>query len=156
MCLGCGSAFDNQGHGRTYCYCSRSCWASAREGAVNSNWRGGKSSHPLYAVFNEMLARCTRQSHKRFDDYGGRGIQVCQRWRDDFWAFVSDVGPRPGDLLASGRSAWSLDRIDNDGNYEPGNVRWANQSQQSTNRRSHGLDKRARDGHGRFAGKAVA
>ena len=104
----------------------------------NPNWRGGTTKHYLYDVYMEMIARCERPSHRRFADYGGRGISVCAEWRRDFWSFVRDVGDRPdaGAPKAPGqRSRWSIDRIDNDGNYEPGNVRWATQSEQSRNRR---------------------
>jgi hypothetical protein len=81
-----------------------------------------------------MVYRCNRPSHKRFKDYGARGIQVCQRWLDNFWAFVEDMGPRPEGKVNE-RAAYVLDRIDNDGHYEPGNVRWADTSLSSKNRR---------------------
>lgn len=107
----------------------------------NPNWRGGKSGHPLYLIYNDMVARCRRKTHLRYDDYGGRGIDVCQEWVDDFWQFVEDVGERPEGKTKAGRAYWQLDRIDNDGNYEPGNVRWATPEQQVRNRRSINPDK---------------
>lgn len=105
-------------------------------GPGNPNWRGGKMEHPLYWVYSEMIARCSRSTHSRFADYGGRGIQVCDRWRgrEGFWNFVADMGERPEGVGPSGRALWSLDRIDNDGNYEPGNCRWASNGEQSSNR----------------------
>lgn len=108
-----------------------------RPGAENPNWRGGKTRHPLYGVYNEMRNRCENATHKRWSSYGGRGISVCTRWtgREGFWNFVEDMGPRPEGVGPSGRSLWSLERVDNDGNYEPGNVIWAQQSTQSRNRR---------------------
>ena len=76
-----------------------------------------------------MIQRCTNPNAPNWYLYGGRGITVCQRWRDSYTDFLADVGPRPGVDL-------SLDRIDNDGNYEPGNVRWATRSEQQRNKRT--------------------
>jgi hypothetical protein len=80
-----------------------------------------------------MLSRCYNPLHHKYVEYGGRGITVCDRWRNDFSAFLEDVGTRPS-------SAHSLDRYpNNDGNYEPGNVRWATRSEQQRNRRVNHL-----------------
>lgn len=79
-----------------------------------------------YAPWRAMWRRCTDEKRHNWDRYGGRGICVTTEW-EDFKAFVRDVGPRPS-------RAYSLDRIDNDGNYEPGNVRWATAAEQSANR----------------------
>lgn len=76
-----------------------------------------------------MIGRCTNPLNKDFADYGGRGISVCPAWRSDFTAFLEHVGRRPS-------RDHSIDRYpDGDGNYEPGNVRWATASQQNRNRR---------------------
>lgn len=104
-------------------------------GESNGNWRGGTTKHPLYLIYCDLKARCSRKSHPRYDYYGGRGISVYSEWVEDFWAFVRDVGERPEGVSKSGRALYSLDRIDNDGNYEPGNVRWATNSEQAVNRR---------------------
>lgn len=64
----------------------------------------------------------------KYEHYGGRGITVCERWRESYPAFLADVGRKPS-------PQHSLDRIDNDGHYEPGNVRWATAKQQANNRR---------------------
>lgn len=82
-----------------------------------------------------MKARCHRPSDPRFSYYGGRGISVCDRWREDFAAFFADMGPRPS-------SKHSIDRINNDGNYEPGNCRWATQKEQMNNTRRNKSPKR--------------
>lgn len=87
---------------------------------------------PEYAIWNAMRARCHNPKHKRFSDYGGRGITVCDRWRDSFEDFLTDVGSRPSSDL-------TLDRIDNNGNYEPGNVRWVSMAAQAENRRNNVL-----------------
>lgn len=106
---------------------TKSCGCLRRATGENAiNWQGGKRTHPLYDTYRGMLERTTYPAHKDWKRYGGRGITVCQRWRDDFWNFVSDMGDRP--------NGTSIDRIDNDGNYEPGNCRWADASTQMKNR----------------------
>lgn len=124
-CPGCGTTFprrhDRPGH------CSRSCAAKSRAGQANSNWRGGKTSHPLYGIYAEIKNRTTNPRHQRWASYGGRGISLCARWTNDFWAFATDMGPRP--------TGHSIDRIDNDGPYDPGNCRWADDTTQRRNQR---------------------
>lgn len=81
---------------------------------------------PTYVSWVGMIQRCTNPKTANFRLYGGRGIKVCQRWLE-FDAFLADVGCRPAGM--------SLDRIDSDGHYEPGNVRWATASEQRANQR---------------------
>lgn len=82
-------------------------------GESNPNWRGGKASHPLYGIYNEMVHRCRNPRHVRWPSYGGRGIYVCDRWKEDFWVFVKDMGPRPEGRTESGkRPLFLLDRIE--------------------------------------------
>lgn len=91
---------------------------------------------PEYRAWAAMKARCFNPRIRNFRNHGGRGITVCAEWRDDFDAFLAHVGRKPS-------PRHSLDRIDNDGNYEPGNVRWATALEQRHNRRPWGTNRRA-------------
>jgi hypothetical protein len=75
-----------------------------------------------------MKQRCYNKKARQYSDWGGRGITVCDRWLHSFTNFLADVGKRPS-------STHSIDRIDNDGNYEPGNVKWSTASEQAANKR---------------------
>jgi hypothetical protein len=81
-----------------------------------------------------MKDRCGKPQHPHYGNYGGRGITVCDRWITSFENFIADVGTKPS-------AEYSIDRIDNDGNYEPGNVRWATAKEQIANRRGNGAAK---------------
>lgn len=87
-----------------------------------------RSKMPEYVIWEKMISRCSSPNATDYARYGGRGISVCDRWRD-FDQFLSDVGPRP-------TPSHSLDRKDNDGNYEPGNVTWATKIEQQNNKRN--------------------
>lgn len=102
---------------------TRSC------GCLRLPYNAPSDSIPEYGPWKAMKQRCHCPKDKDHHRYGGRGIIVCDRWRESFAAFLQDVGPRPS-------LAHSLDRYPNkDGNYEPGNVRWATAKQQANNRR---------------------
>ena len=93
----------------------------------------GLSYTPEYRAWQTMRLRCTVPSNPAYKDYGGRGIKVCARWLDSPEAFLADMGPKPS-------PAHELDRYpNNDGNYEPGNCRWATRSENDRNRRNNRL-----------------
>lgn len=89
----------------------------------------GRKVAPEYTAWTNMITRCTNPKHNRWQHYGGRGIAICDQWRNSYEAFLADVGRRPS-------HAHSIDRYpDCDGNYEPGNVRWATGTEQRLNQR---------------------
>lgn len=105
-------------HGRT-----TSC------GCRHSSTTHGKTKSAEYSVWETMRRRCKSPKHVSYKNYGGRGISVCEAWDKSFEAFLLDMGPRPS-------SNHQLDRINNDGNYEPGNCRWIDRTTNMLNRRS--------------------
>ncbi len=86
--------------------------------------RSGVES-PEYRTYKGMLQRCYYEKHNRYEHYGGRGISVCERWREDFRYFLEDMGSRP--------KGHSLDRVDVDGDYCPDNCKWSTPREQGTN-----------------------
>lgn len=113
---------------------TRSCGCLRREQLVARNYRHGHAKRGqisrVYYIWQQIILRCTELTHKNYHQYGGRGIKVCKRWRA-FKKFLKDMGePPPGA---------QIDRIDNDGDYEPGNCRWTTSSENCRNKRNNHL-----------------
>lgn len=105
-----------------------------------SSYRHGWSGTPTFVSWKSMLSRCRDEGNASYRYYGARGITVCDRWHD-FVAFLEDMGERPS-------LDHSIDRIDADGNYEPGNCRWLTRAEQNARRRDPGGWIRRRASHG--------
>lgn len=92
----------------------------------------GRELTTEYRAWCKMKERCYNQRNNQYPNYGGRGIRVCDRWRDSFAAFLEDMGRKPS-------KSHSMDRIDSDGDYGPDNCRWADHITQQNNRRNNRL-----------------
>lgn len=112
---------------------TKSCGCQKIDSTIKRNTKHGYSvrlnKYSEYNIWKGIKARCNNPNKKCWKDYGGRGIKLCDEWFNDFESFYNHIGPRPS-------MSHSVDRIDNDGNYEPGNVRWATIKEQANNKRT--------------------
>jgi len=105
---------------------SKSCGCIGGEKTTERNTTHGKSSTKSWRIWQAMKNRCYNKNTAQYSNYGGRGIAICKEWRESFESFFRDVGDCP--------EGKSIDRIDNDGNYEPNNVKWSSSKEQCQNK----------------------
>lgn len=109
---------------------TKSCGCLQKEKVKQNMTKHGKHKTRLYRIFNHMKARCYNEHYKRYYDYGGRGITVCDEWRNDFMTFYNWA------MNSGYNEHLTIDRINNDGNYEPSNCRWSDRKTQQRNKRT--------------------
>ncbi len=117
---------DNKYYGKDYCNKHYKRFKKYGNPLCNKKETHSMSQTAEYDAWFNMKVRCYNKKHKSYHRYGGRGIVVCERWRDDFIFFYQDMGLKPFPKA-------QLDRIDNDGNYEPSNCRWTTHARNGQN-----------------------
>lgn len=119
---------ERQHAARGWCSLHYYKWKDYDDPLFKKNEKHGARRTPEYRIWSHIKGRCNNSKDAAYSNYGGRGITICGAWSKSFLAFLAHVGERP-------TPQHSLDRINNDGNYEPGNVRWATKSEQALNTR---------------------
>lgn len=127
-----GELLRNGGSKSCGCLKIEAGYKKGKEKFKHGHTIGGRTKE--YSIWKGIRSRCFNKNSKAYPNYGGRGIIICDKWKNDFKAFLGDMGRIPKDKS-------SIDRINNNGNYEPGNCRWSTPLEQNRNKRLSKLNK---------------